>query len=58
VKLTFLGTGGEIEARPQRHQMHSSLLISHGGTKVIMAAASIGSGNSSGFLRMLTPFVW
>ena len=29
MKLTFLGTRGEIEARTRRHYMHSSLLISY-----------------------------
>ena len=29
MKLTFLGTRGEIEARTRRHRMHSSLLVSY-----------------------------
>lgn len=29
MKLTFLGTRGEIETRNQRHKMHSSMLISY-----------------------------
>src|SRR5438552_14797126 len=36
VKLTFLGTLGEIEARTRRHRMHSSLLVSYRGAKVMM----------------------
>ncbi len=34
MKLTFLGTRGEIEARTRRHRMHSSLLVTHRGKKV------------------------
>jgi len=29
MKLTFLGTRGEIEARTRRHRMHTSLLVSY-----------------------------
>jgi phosphoribosyl 1,2-cyclic phosphodiesterase len=36
MKLTFLGTRGEIEARTRRHRMHSSLLVSHRGRKVMI----------------------
>ena len=36
MKLTFLGTRGEIEARTRRHRMHSSLMISHGGADVMI----------------------
>jgi phosphoribosyl 1,2-cyclic phosphodiesterase len=36
VKLTFLGTRGEIEARTRRHRMHSSLLVSYRGAKVMI----------------------
>jgi phosphoribosyl 1,2-cyclic phosphodiesterase len=36
MKLTFLGTRGEIEARTRRHRMHSSLLVSHRGAKVMI----------------------
>ncbi|PYL63367.1 MAG: hypothetical protein DMF25_10700 [Verrucomicrobia bacterium] len=36
MKLTFLGTLGEIEARTRRHRMHSSLLVSYRGAKVMM----------------------
>jgi len=34
--LTFLGTRGEIGARTRRHQMHTSLLVSHRGANVII----------------------
>jgi phosphoribosyl 1,2-cyclic phosphodiesterase len=36
MKLIFLGTRGEIEARTRRHHMHSSLLVSYGGAKVMI----------------------
>src|SRR5256714_1961635 len=36
MKLTFLGTRGEIEARTRRHRMHTSLLVSYGGERVMI----------------------
>lgn len=36
MKLTFLGTRGEIEARTGRHNMHSSLLVSYRGKAVMV----------------------
>jgi phosphoribosyl 1,2-cyclic phosphodiesterase len=36
VKLTFLGTRGEIEARTRWHRMHTSLLVSHRGADVMI----------------------
>src|SRR5207249_3094591 len=36
VKLTFLGTRGEIEARTRRHHMHTSLLVSYRRAKVMI----------------------
>jgi phosphoribosyl 1,2-cyclic phosphodiesterase len=36
MKLTFLGTRGEIEARTRRHRMHSSLLVSYRSAKVMI----------------------
>jgi glyoxylase-like metal-dependent hydrolase (beta-lactamase superfamily II) len=36
MKLTFLGTRGEIEARTRRHRMHSSLLVLHRDKKVMI----------------------
>jgi phosphoribosyl 1,2-cyclic phosphodiesterase len=36
MKLTFLGTRGEIEARTRRHHMHSSLLVSYREKKVMI----------------------
>ena len=36
MKLKFLGTRGEIEARTRLHRMHSSLLIAHGGCAVMI----------------------
>jgi len=36
VKLTFLGTRGEIDARTRRHRMHTSLLVSYRSANVII----------------------
>src|SRR6516225_464091 len=36
MRLTFLGTRGEIEARSKRHRMHSSLLVTDGTSKVMI----------------------
>ena len=36
MKLTFLGTRGEIEARTPRHRMHTSLLVSHRRSRVMI----------------------
>jgi phosphoribosyl 1,2-cyclic phosphodiesterase len=36
MKLTFLGTRGEIEARTRRHRRHSSLLVSHSRRRVMI----------------------
>jgi ribonuclease BN (tRNA processing enzyme) len=36
MKLTFLGTRGEIEIRSKRHRMHSSLLVSDGVRDVMI----------------------
>jgi phosphoribosyl 1,2-cyclic phosphodiesterase len=36
MKLTFLGTRGEIEARTRRHRMHSSLLVFYRGCNVMI----------------------
>ncbi len=36
MKLVFLGTRGEIEARTRRHRMHSSLLVSYRSTRVMI----------------------
>jgi phosphoribosyl 1,2-cyclic phosphodiesterase len=38
VKLTFLGTRGEIEARTRRHRMHTSLEVSYLGRRVMIDA--------------------
>jgi phosphoribosyl 1,2-cyclic phosphodiesterase len=34
--LTFLGTRGEIDSRTRRHRMHTSLLVSYRGAKVMI----------------------
>src|SRR5216110_1740996 len=36
MKLIFLGTRGEIEARTRRHRMYSSLLVSYRGADVMI----------------------
>jgi phosphoribosyl 1,2-cyclic phosphodiesterase len=36
MKLTFLGTRGEIEARTRRHRMHTSLLVAYRGARVMI----------------------
>ena len=36
MKLTFLGTRGEIEERTRRHRMHTSLLVSYRGGRVMI----------------------
>jgi phosphoribosyl 1,2-cyclic phosphodiesterase len=36
--LTFLGTRGEIEAHTRRHRMHTSLLVSQSGVRVMIDA--------------------
>jgi phosphoribosyl 1,2-cyclic phosphodiesterase len=36
MKLTFVGTRGEIEARTRRHRMHTSLLVSHRAARVMI----------------------
>jgi phosphoribosyl 1,2-cyclic phosphodiesterase len=36
MKLTFLGTRGEIEERTRRHRMHTSLLVSHRGAHMMI----------------------
>lgn len=38
MKLTFLGTRGNIDARSERHQRHSALLVSYGGKTVMVDA--------------------
>jgi phosphoribosyl 1,2-cyclic phosphodiesterase len=36
MKLIFLGTRGEIDARTRRHRMHTSLLVSHRAANVMI----------------------
>jgi len=36
MKLTFLGTRGEIEARTRRHRMHTAVLLSHRGYRIMV----------------------
>lgn len=50
MKLTFLGTRGEIDARTRRHRMHSSLLVSYRDASVMIDCGLdwLGSGNLNG----------
>src|SRR4029077_1383860 len=45
MKLTFLGTRGEIEARTRRHRMHSSLLVFYRGCNVMIDCGLDWLGN-------------
>jgi phosphoribosyl 1,2-cyclic phosphodiesterase len=36
VKLVFLGTRGYIEPKSRRHRLHTSLLVRHGGSRVMI----------------------
>ncbi|WP_063830316.1 MBL fold metallo-hydrolase [Bradyrhizobium murdochi] len=36
MKLTFLGTRGEIEMRSRQHRRHSALLIEHGSSRIMI----------------------
>ena len=38
MKLTFIGTRGEIDARTRRHRMHTSLLVSYRNANVMIDA--------------------
>lgn len=38
MKLDFLGTRGEIDARTRRHRMHTSLAVSYRGSRVMVDA--------------------
>lgn len=38
MKLTFLGTRGEIDARTRRHRMHTALLVGYRGREVMIDA--------------------
>jgi hypothetical protein len=44
MKLTFIGTRGEIDARARRHRMHTSLLISYRSANV-MCSIPAGGGD-------------
>lgn len=36
IRLTFLGTRGEIDIRSRRHRRHSALLIEHGSARIMI----------------------
>lgn len=45
MKLTFLGTRGNIEARTQRHRMHTSMLVTYYGKSVMLDCGEDWLGN-------------
>ncbi|HZJ16149.1 MAG TPA: MBL fold metallo-hydrolase [Chthoniobacteraceae bacterium] len=45
MKLTFIGTRGEIEARTPEHGMHTALMISHGSAHVMIDCGLDWLGN-------------
>lgn len=47
MKLEFLGTRGNIEARTRRHRMHSSLMVSYYGKHVMVDCGEDWLGNLS-----------
>lgn len=47
MKLTFLGTRGEIEARTRRHRMHTSLEVGYRGRRVMVDAGEDWKGELS-----------
>ena len=47
MKLHFLGTRGNIDARTRRHRMHSSLQVSYYGKRVMIDCGEDWSGNLS-----------
>lgn len=48
MKLVFLGTRGEIEARTRRHRRHASLLVSYYGRRVMVDAGQDWRGELEG----------
>jgi len=44
IKLTFLGTRGEIDVRSRRHQRHSALLIEHENARIMIDCGLDWSG--------------
>ncbi len=49
MKLTFLGTRGNIDARTWRHRMHSSMQVSYYDTRVIIDCGEDWLGEISGW---------
>lgn len=48
MKLTFLGTRGEVEHRSRRHAMHSALEVSYGGRRVMVDCGQDWRGRVAG----------
>ncbi len=40
MKLTFLGTRGEVDTRTRRHRRHASLLVEYRGGRVMVDCGS------------------
>jgi ribonuclease BN (tRNA processing enzyme) len=51
IKLTFLGTRGEIKIRSRRHRRHSSLLVHYGDTRIMIDCGTDWLGR----LRAIAP---
>jgi len=51
IKLTFLGTRGEIKIRSRRHRRHSSLLVHYGDTRMMIDCGADWLGR----LRAIAP---
>lgn len=45
MKLTFLGTRGNIKARTQRHRMHTSMLVTYYDKNVMIDCGEDWLGN-------------
>jgi ribonuclease BN (tRNA processing enzyme) len=51
VRLTFLGTRGEIKIRSRRHKRHSALLVEHEGARIMIDCGADWLGH----LRSISP---
>jgi glyoxylase-like metal-dependent hydrolase (beta-lactamase superfamily II) len=49
MKLTFLGTRGNIDARTRRHRMHSSMKVSYYDTEVVVDCGEDWLGEVDGW---------
>jgi hypothetical protein len=53
MRLTFLGTRGEIEARSKRHRMHSSVLVTDSIGRIMIDCAIEDALSKSQYLVLL-----